>query len=164
MQARQTNREIVILWGHYGPYHFARIKAVIEQCKKYYVRGIEISDRTGIYPWRRGDADRKRVSSLVVGENCEDVRWYKLIYILLRRCESYRQICWFIPSYSPSSSFIALFCCSLLRIPVIMMNDSHAGTSTSVGLRGLVKRVILKLFVGAIVASTNQNKIHVRSN
>jgi glycosyltransferase involved in cell wall biosynthesis len=151
---------IGILWAQYGPYHFARVKALKKQAGAVKVHALELANRTRDYEWRRS-ATGIEVITLCPGAVAEQLSFME---VFRRARQTFAEInlgvC-MLPSYAPKQSLAALLAAKSLGIRTVMMNESHAGTARARGAAAWAKRRLAGLFDAALVGGLPQKRYFV---
>jgi len=143
---------VCIIWQQYGPYHISRLEAVREKLPSKDVFGIEISSNTKTYGWIRSKSCINYVHSLLNSEVAERVSFIRVFFKALVIFRQRGVQLAFIPSYWPSSSVAFILAAKITGSKIIMMNDSHAHTSRATGLKAFIKKRLVLMFDGALVA------------
>lgn len=143
--------QIWIIWGNWGPYHHARFAALRSAAlaSDLDVRGLEITPRSDDYAWESTDGGR-HLWRLSINHREMDFRPVRLAWRLCPLLRRERPAVVFVPSYWHWS----LACNLLARASgarIVMMNESHAGTERARGLKGWIKRRIVRRFHAALV-------------
>lgn len=141
--------KIALLFRSYGPYHVARLRAAR---KHYPVLALEHADIDPDYGWDVREEKRALgVATLSAG------RKGRLSFAsgLAPMLTQFGATAVAIPGYSEKFALSALRTCHALKIPTILMSDSHAGTAGRGALRSLVKSRLVALFQSALVAGTD---------
>ncbi len=148
---------IAIIWAQFGPYHLARIAGAHQAAAGVEVHGIELSDQTRDYLWRRA-AGHPQLHTLFPGKATEDLGFWKVLFALRQKLIDLRvQVC-LLPSYWPRQSLAALLAAKSLGLRTVMMNETHAGTARTHGLIPNIKRCLLRLFDAALVGGVPQTR------
>jgi glycosyltransferase involved in cell wall biosynthesis len=143
---------IAIIWGKWGPYHYARFSALASVWNS--CTGIALAGKSSNYAWApvaqplvhvlNPDLDQETLSPLKVA-----IQVFKFL-----KKERIRIA--FLPSYWPARSLGILLASRLAGARCIMMNESHAGTEHAGGLGRWIKRILLRLFNAGLVGGTPQ--------
>jgi 1,2-diacylglycerol 3-alpha-glucosyltransferase len=146
-----------IIWAQWGPYHFARLRALQSSATRTKVHGIELGNLTQSYGWSRGDCGTG-VITLCPDAVAEQLP-FRTTFRRMRRkiAELGIGVC-LLPSYSPKQSLAALLAAKSLRARTVMMNETHAGTVRARGLATLVKRQLVCMFDAALVGGAPQRR------
>jgi glycosyltransferase involved in cell wall biosynthesis len=114
------------------------------------IYGMELSNITREYRWERSGRCGDLVT-LCPGTPAEEVS-FQTVFCQTRRqlAQLGVQVC-FLPSYWPVQSLAALAAAKSLRLPTVMMNESHQGTARAHGLARWVKQQAVRLFDVALV-------------
>jgi glycosyltransferase involved in cell wall biosynthesis len=150
---RVMNRALIV-WGNWGPYHYARFEALRELAADHgrTVEGIELFPESGIYSWetRSGVAG---MHYLDLGTNETAFRPWLLATRLAPLVRRLSPQVVFVPSYWHWSLFLNGVA-RLAGARIVMMNESHAGTARARGLKQWIKRGIVSSFHAALVGGT----------
>jgi glycosyltransferase involved in cell wall biosynthesis len=158
---QQPSVKAALIWSQFGPYHHSRFQAVKQYAAgKIEVAGIAIGEKSGVYKWT--PVSRDDVVVRFKGAVDTDIPAVRLF--LRGACrfirEQYDVV--FVPSYWPKASLALLVAARCLRIPAVMMNDTHELSASGRFASEIVKKVILRLFGAALVAGTPQRRYFVR--
>ncbi|HLH56771.1 MAG TPA: glycosyltransferase [Verrucomicrobiae bacterium] len=146
---------IAIIWAQFGPYHLARVVAAQQAAPGVAVHGIELSDQTREYLWRRTQTNRS-LHTLFPGVATEELGFWKVFLGARRKLADLEvQVC-LVPSYWPRQSLAALLAAKSLRLRTVMMNETHAGTARAWGLAHKIKRLLVRCFDAALVGGAPQ--------
>lgn len=157
---KETEPKIAVIWGKWGPYHYARFHTLVKLIKKDFCIGVALAGKSSEYAWSlfensitqtklytaNPEKEHEKLSPLIIG-------WQ--LYLFYRREKI--DIA-FLPSYWPASSLAILIAAKLAGVKCIMMNDSHAGTEKAKGITKWFKKKLINLFEAGFVAGTPQLK------
>lgn len=144
--------KVVIVWGNWGPYHYARFQGF----KKHLLAdgmqpiGLELFPQSGVYEWEVKDKDDPDVLHLNLGSNETDFPLFRLISQVIPLIKKTKPAVVFVPSYWHWSLFIN-FISRLWGAKIVMMNETHGGTEKARGFKKWIKKQIVKKFHGALV-------------
>ena len=147
-----VRKKAIIVWGNWGPYHYARFKwfkKALEE-KNVDAFGLELFEKSNIYDWET-DLDDQSIIHFSFGEKETEFPLVKCFTQLLPFLWQFRADVAFVPSYWHWSLFVR-FVCKIRGAKIVMMNDSHAGTEKAKGLKRWIKRKIVESFDAALVA------------
>lgn len=148
---------LAILWAQYGPYHFARVRALKELARPAVVHALEFANQTRDYAWSRS-ADSAELITLCPGVATEQLPFQTVFQNTRRRLKELRVDVCFLPSYSPQQPLAALLAAKSLGIKTVMMNESHAGTARAGRAGTWVKRRLVRMFDAALVGGAPQKR------
>ena len=141
----------LIVWGNWGPYHYARFNAfrTLAAAHGLEVEGIEMFPKSGIYEW---EAERATTGMhyLDFGSREMSFRPWLLTTKLAPLVFERRPQVVFVPSYWHWSLFLNGVS-RLAGARIVMMNESHAGTGRARGLKRRIKGAIVSSFHAALV-------------
>lgn len=148
--------KIAIVWGKWGPYHFARYSGLVKMYGKENCLGIALAGKSSTYQWKPVGDDfiNGRIVTMNPHKEQETLSPWKTgiqLFRLLKK-ESIRFV--FLPSYWPARSFAILIAARLAGVKCIMMNESHAATEQAKGISRWIKKQIIKLFHAGLVGGT----------
>jgi 1,2-diacylglycerol 3-alpha-glucosyltransferase len=147
-------KKIVIVWGNWGPYHYARFRALHEEGRRQglEVEGIELFPSSGCYDWETS-TDHPAVHHLKMGDKEVEFRPGLLIRGLLPLLFKLRPDVILVPSYWHWSLFIN-YTGRLAGARIVMMNESHAATEKARGFKRSIKKMIVRGFHAGFVGGT----------
>ncbi|RYG42902.1 MAG: glycosyltransferase [Chitinophagaceae bacterium] len=150
--------KVGIVWGKWGPYHYARCNALANLIGKQRCIGIALADKSDIYHWKAVDDDGSGAEVITLNKNSaqEKLNPLKAAYQLYRTLKKRQIKVVFLPSYWPARSLAILLASKLAGAKCIMMNESHAGTENAKGFAKWIKRQLIKLFDAALVGGSPQ--------
>lgn len=163
-----------IVFGQFGPYHFARVAALqnLARINSLTVLPVQIGSTTLTYDWtnspgnyfsaipvlgssffKLGQLAYSKVTNLhTLCEGHEEAASPVQVFINARRFFRAEKVdIAFLPSYSPLRYFALFLAAKSLRIKSVMMNESHAVTAKAVGWKHWIKRQIVRRFDAALV-------------
>lgn len=161
MGTRRRRDLVFVAWGNWGPYHYARFDAFAELATPvgYRVVGLELYRRSGIYDWQPHEPSGPMVR-LGFRPPEDRVRPLRMIFSAAPLIFRSRPAVIFVPSYRPTSLMLNVFA-RLCGARVIMMNDTHAQTTSEGAVRGLFKRLVVRRFHAALVGGTKHKDFAV---
>jgi glycosyltransferase involved in cell wall biosynthesis len=139
-----------ILWAQYGPYHFARVSALKKAAGATNVHAMELASESSDYAWNRSQ-EANGIITLCPGSVAEQLPFRQVFQRARKEFKKLKLDVCILPSYAPKQSLAVLLAAKSLRIPTVMMNESHAGTARARGLGAVVKRRLVALFDSALV-------------
>lgn len=147
-------KRIAIIWGNWGPYHYARFKALFEEGEKrgIEVHGVELFATSGYYDWTVSTG-HPAVHHLDIGDTEMEFNPVLLCRHLLPLLIRIRADVLFVPSYWHWSLFANL-AGRICRGKIVMMNESHAATQQATGWKKALKKQIVRRFHGALVGGS----------
>lgn len=147
-------QKLLIIWGNWGPYHYARFRALHEIGGKegLEVHGLEMFPSSGYYEWT-ASAGHPAIHHLKLGEMETDFNLPLLVSKLLPLLNRLRPDVIFVPSYWHWSLFINMSG-RLLGAKIVMMNESHAGTEKARGFKRVIKKAVVRNFHAALVGGS----------
>lgn len=161
---KSTKPKVAIIWGKWGPYHYARFNALANGYGTQHCLGVALAGRSQNYHWK--PVSEAWIEAKVITLNPKEAQ--ELVHPLKVAAQVYRlfrreriQVA-FVPSYWPARSFAVLLAARLAGAQCVMMNESHAGTEQAKGLTRWIKKRILRLFRAGFVGGT-PHKLHFTS-
>jgi 1,2-diacylglycerol 3-alpha-glucosyltransferase len=148
---------IAILWAQYGPYHFARVRALKQLAGPTQVHALELANQSRDYAWSRS-AGTTELITLCPGMVTEQLSFQTVFRQTRRHLKELGVEVCFLPSYSPKQPLAALLATKSLGIKTVMMNESHAGTARSGRAGTWVKRRLVGMFDAALVGGAPQKR------
>ena len=148
---------IAILWAQYGPYHFARVRALKQLAGPMQVHALELANHSRDYAWTRS-AESAQLITLCPGMVSEKVPFQTVFRHTRRRLKELGVEVCLLPSYSPQQPLAALLAAKSLGIKTVMMNESHAGTSRAGQVGTWIKRRLVGMFDAALVGGAPQKR------
>lgn len=147
---------VVVCWEQFGPYHFARFRALRAAARPRRLVGVEIARATTTYQWE--NVVEEEILSLYDDRPVERSRalGVGLRFARLLRRERVRAV--FLPGYYPPRNTALLLAARAGGCRCVMMNDSHAGTERKGGARTAAKHLLVRLFHSALVAGAPQRR------
>lgn len=147
-------KKLLIVWGNWGPYHYARFRALHERAEAEGIEahGLELFPKSGCYDWR-ANCDHPAVHHLNLGRTETEFNLPLLCSRFLPLLFKLRPDILFVPSYWHWSLFIN-YAGRLQGAKIVMMNESHAGTERARGWKRAVKRSVVRNFHAALVGGT----------
>ncbi|HEX3624665.1 MAG TPA: glycosyltransferase family 4 protein [Verrucomicrobiae bacterium] len=148
---------IAILWSQFGPYHFARVRALKQLAGNTRVHALELGNHSRDYAWSRS-VNAMELITLCPGMVAEKLP-FQTVFLRTRSHlkELGVEVC-FLPSYSPQQPLAALLAAKSLGIKTVMMNESHAGTARSGPAGTWLKHRLVGLFDAALVGGAPQKR------
>lgn len=146
---------VLIVWGNWGPYHYARFEALRKLGSERGIRvdGVELFSSSGHYAWVSPEKT-EGVHHLDHGKNESAFRPWLLIRDVVPLIFSLHPDVVFVPSYWHWSLFIN-FVARLRGARIVMMNESHGGTEKpAIRLRSFIKKQIVSAFHAALVGGS----------
>lgn len=143
---------IAVLFHHFGPYHVARLAAA---ARKMNVVGIELSDETSEYRWRRvgGSWPFEHVTVVSNGDirqrSRSDIR--KLVASALEATCPDTVV---VHGWGSPDARAALAWCAERQIPVVIMSESTEWDEVRTTWKEKIKRLLLKHVRAALVGGT----------
>lgn len=139
---------IALLFRSFGPYHLARLHAAREH---HDILALEQTDLDADYDWdvraEKRDAGFITLSSTIEGSGR-----------LASELAKFQPDAIAIPGYSEPFALSAVRTSRDLKVPRILMSDTHAGTARGDIVRNFAKRRLIGLFQSALVAGS----VHAR--
>ncbi|MGH8021654.1 MAG: glycosyltransferase family 4 protein [Opitutaceae bacterium] len=144
----------LIVWGNWGPYHYARFNAFrsLAATRGHHVEGIELFPTSGIYEWKSERAT-KGMHYLDFGSREMSFRPWLLTTKLAPLVLRLKPQVAFVPSYWHWSLFLNIVS-RIAGARIVMMNESHAGTERAQGLKKSIKRAIVSSFHAGLVGGS----------
>ncbi len=148
---------LAVVWAQYGPYHFARTRALAKLLAPATVYAVELANRTRDYEWQRS-ATGLNLITLCPDDVAEQLSFTTVFTRARREFARLGVDTCFLPSYSPKQSLAALLAAKSLGLKTVMMNETHAGTARAAGPGTWVKQRLLGLFEAALVGGMPQKR------
>jgi glycosyltransferase involved in cell wall biosynthesis len=152
------NEKIALIWGKWGPYHFARYVGFVKYFGAKNCIGLSLAGKSIDYNWDEFPIDKSSFNFKTLFPNSfhEKINTFSLIFkfVIFLKKEKIKYV--FLPSYWPITPFVLLIVSKLMNCKCIMMNESHAGTEKAKGWKLIIKRKLVNLFDGAIVGGKPQ--------
>ena len=156
--SRRKMPEIILCWDHYSEYHFARLRDATKAAETLglTLRPVQFSKSNESHAW--SDSKSAEPVNLVKLESSSTISLPELSRFATKalRLLWQKDAIVFVPSYWPIKSAIFLLIANSLRIPAIMMNDTHDKTASPRSIRTIVKRILISLFSAGFVAGKPQ--------
>ena len=151
MNGTEHQKKALIVWGNWGPYHYARFKGFRSACDSEGIKaiGLELFQKSNIYEWST-DQHESGVKHFSFGDQEMEFPVWKCLTQLLPYLWKLKADYAFVPSYWHWSLFINVIC-RLRGAKIIMMNESHADTERAHGFKRWIKVQIVKRFHAALV-------------
>lgn len=156
MKSNVSLTSVGILWGQYGPYHFARAAALKLHAEKVRIHVLELASKSADYAWTRSVPFE--LITLCPGEVVERLPFWRVFFRARRVFADLKLDVCILPSYAPKQSLAALLAAKSLRIRTVMMNESHAGTARATGAAAWIKRCLVAAFDAALVGGLPQKR------
>jgi len=145
-------QRMILIWGNWGPYHYARFGALREAAAREGITatGIELYASSGVYEWKVDHRAGDGVEHFSLGGHESQFRPLRMQRELIPRLRQLDPQVALLPSYWPWSLFINA---ALRRrgCRIVMMNESHAGTERASGPRRRLKAAIVRRFHAGFV-------------
>lgn len=147
-------KKLLIVWGNWGPYHYARFRSLHERAAEHGVEahGLELFPSSGYYDWQTA-ADHPAVHHLALGKIETEFNLFQLTTKLLPLLFKLKPDVIFVPSYWHWSLFIN-FAGRLRGAKIVMMNESHGGTEQARGITRMIKKAVVRRFHSALVGGS----------
>jgi 1,2-diacylglycerol 3-alpha-glucosyltransferase len=147
-------RTILLVWGNWGPYHYARLEGFrrVAEPRGFSVEGLQLFSRSGTYDWE-APPKNIQVHRLDIGDNETRFHPARMARHALPLLMRMRPAVTFVPSYWHWSLFINA-ASRMAGSRVVMMNESHAGTEKARGMKRRLKREIVRRFDAAFVGGS----------
>jgi 1,2-diacylglycerol 3-alpha-glucosyltransferase len=151
MTQNGSNKKALLIWGNWGPYHYARYRGFKKACEENDITplGLELFQRSNIYEWSVED-NENGITHFDFGDREMDFPVWKCITQLIPHLWNLKVDYVLVPSYW-HWSLLANFVCRIRGAKIIMMNESHADTERATGLKRWIKRQIVKRFHAGFV-------------
>lgn len=143
--------KIALLFRSYGPYHLARLRAARENNS---ILALEYSDTDADYGWDAREEKRALGVITLSSSSKDDEVPQPRTHTLARELTQFAPDAVAIPGYSEEFALSALRTCRELKIPAILMSDSHDGTARRNIVRSAVKKQLVPLYQSALVAGS----------
>jgi 1,2-diacylglycerol 3-alpha-glucosyltransferase len=139
---------VVLMWINFGPYHFARARALSDAFDLY---AIEYASTQVMYGWNEPPPPDLRFES-IMNSTYESVSRVASIRKLWRRLNEIRPDALLIPGYSEPAALAASLWGRLHRVKNILMSESNAHDATRRLRTEFCKQLAVKsLYDGAVV-------------
>jgi len=147
-------KKLLIVWGNWGPYHYARFRALHQEGadRGWHVEGLEMFPTSETYAWKTND-DHPAIHHLRMGNKEMDFRPGLLATRLLPLLRKIRPDVILVPSYW-HWSLVLNYAGRLLGAKIVMMNESHAATAKATGVKHSLKSYIVRHFHAGFVGGT----------
>jgi glycosyltransferase involved in cell wall biosynthesis len=154
---------LAVLFEDFGPYHVARIDALAVAAREVgsTVVGVRFRRESITYQWSPCEL-RIAVSRTLLPDGKRRFETSRIVLAWCRVLREERVDIAFIPSYSPAVNALCLLTARIMGVRCVMMNDSWAATERANGLTLAVKRMLLRLYDGALVAGVRHRDHFVR--
>ncbi|WP_409560782.1 glycosyltransferase [Hyphomicrobium sp. MC8b] len=139
---------IALLFRSFGPYHLARLRAAREH---HDILALEHADLDVDYDWNVR-AEKRNAGVVTLSSAHERNGW------LASELPKFAPDAIAIPGYSEPFALSAVRNSRALKVPMILMSDTHAGTARGDVVRNFVKQHLIALFQSALVAGS----VHAR--
>lgn len=152
-------KRVLVVWGNWGPYHYARFQAFHDQGGEtgLRVQGVELFPRSGYYDWN-AHLDHPDIHHLNLGSIETEFNPWRIATRLFPLLWKLRPHVIFVPSYWHWSLAINA-AGRALGARIVMMNESHAGTERARGIARTLKKQIVRRFDSALVGG-NPHRRH----
>lgn len=154
----EKNIKVAMIWGKWGPYHYARFSAFATMWGEDRCIGIALAGKSSNYQWKEVGSENVygKVVTLNEAKNQETLSPYVTALKIYRILKREKVQVAFIPSYWPARAFAVLLAAKIAGIRCVMMNESHAGTERASGFAKWVKKRLIGLFNAGLVGGTPQ--------
>ncbi|MCB1119951.1 MAG: glycosyltransferase family 4 protein [Verrucomicrobiae bacterium] len=151
MDNASRKKKVLIVWGNWGPYHYARFRGFKSACERAGLEaiGLQLFQKSNIYDWESTESEAG-IRNFSFGDREMDFPVWKCLTQLLPYLWKIRVDYAFVPSYWHWSLFIN-FVCRIRGAKIIMMNESHADTEKADGIKRWIKKQIVKRFHAALL-------------
>lgn len=154
---------VFIVWDNFADYHHARLASAQQVLAAQGIRllGVELVHGMNSHAWAKNTV---LPDTLVVAERKPTgfSGWLGFVRALIHLQTKHQASALFLPSYWPARPFAALVVSKLLGVPVVMMNESHAGSSQAQSWTVMMKKMLPILFQAAFVAGTPHRRHFAR--
>jgi hypothetical protein len=154
--APDRRRTIIFIWEQFSAYHIDRLEAAAASfCDRYAILGIEFASHSRTYAWAPvASGEGFRRVTLFPGAVSDDVPWPKKLRAAMREIRAARPEAVFLCNQEHPEILAMEFLLRLLGIPSYAMLDAKFDDSPRRVLKEAIKRPILALYRGGLVAGT----------
>ncbi|WP_421693791.1 glycosyltransferase [Aestuariivirga sp.] len=138
--------KLLVIFKTFGHYHRSRIAALRS---RFEVIAVEITTRDPDSGWVAPEQD-----PTIVSLNASKSSSVRLIKIFVEIISLHRPDVVAIPGWFEPFATAAIFACSILKVPTILMSDTWIGKRLRLSLVDSVKRRIIHTFSSAVVAGS----------
>ena len=138
----------------YGPYHLARIAAVVQHCqaKKWEVFGIELARTEEEYPWQtESNSFPCEIVSVMNDTPLEKTNFLQLLSKLVTTLNQTNPDVVAIAGYARPSMLVVLCWCLWHRKPAVLLSETTEYDEIRSWWKESVKSLIVKKFTSALV-------------
>lgn len=148
------NKVLTIIYSKFGPYHLARLNAIIKICQPLGIKvmAIEIASKANIYPWETTEADNKNLYTLFHGAAWEDLRSIRTIREMWCILEKLNPDYLAVSGHKRSWEIASLIWARWRRRVAIILMDSKYDDYPRWALIEWIKRRIFSLYDAALVS------------
>ena len=145
-------RPWILVWDHFGPYHYARIDALIKESAVAIIP-VQIACNNVTYNWDGNTLLKDAVEVIALQKElpAERLGFLSAMKFAFKLFLEKRPAVVFCPSYWPMRSLAIVLAARFAGARTVMMNESHAGTEKTGFYGRIIKRALLKLFDAALV-------------
>jgi glycosyltransferase involved in cell wall biosynthesis len=147
-RTRDAAMRIALLFRSFGPYHLARLRAAREH---HEILALEHADLDTDYDWNVR-AEKRNAGIVTLSSTHERNGRFA------SELSKFAPDVIAIPGYSEPFALSAVRTSRALKVPVILMSDTHAGTARGDVVRKFAKQHLIALFQSALVAGS----VHAR--
>lgn len=145
-------RPWILVWDHFGPYHYARIDALMKESAVAIIP-VQMARNNVTYNWEGNTLLKDAVEVIALQKElpAERLGFLSAMKFAFKLFLEKRPAVVFCPSYWPMRSLAIVLAARFAGARTVMMNESHAGTEKTGFCGRIIKRALLKLFDAALV-------------
>ena len=146
-------KKILLLQTKHGPYHIARLEAIVDCMKNlsWEVKSVELSRQSLQYKWVNDITDQKAIISLLKDKVPEDVSFFSLSQQLLNTLRKIEPDVVVIAGYGKWIFRLALIWCITRKIPTILLSDSKEDDEPRIWWKEAIKSFLVNKYSSALV-------------
>jgi len=154
---------IVLIWGHFAPYHVDRCEALAQHLGSHYrVIGLEIASASDTYEWEKSPENIfYEKTTLFPNLRYEGTSFSARFYRILKFCLGIRVKHVFISTFAPAEFFLTALFLRILGCRVYAMQDSKFDDKQRFLLHELIKPIFYAPYHGVLVSGMRtKNYMH----
>jgi len=151
--------------ANYGPYHLARIAAVVQQCQtiKWEVFGIELARTEEEYPWQTEAKDFPcEIISVISDSPLEQTKLTRLLFATISTLDRTAPDVVAISGYARPSMLAALCWCLWHRKPAILLSETTEYDEARSWWKEAIKSWLIARFQAALVGGQPQKRYLIK--
>ena len=152
-RAERKKESVILIWGHFGPYHVDRCEALARFLdSRYRVIGLEIASASDTYAWNiSADNVSFEKSTLFPNLRYENTTFPARFFRILRFCWRMGANHVFISTFAPAEFFLTALSLRFLGRRVFAMQESKFDDKQRFLLRELIKTIFYAPYQGVLV-------------